>query len=679
MNLQKKHLLIFIFIQTLLSGTSYSQSAQSVKEKTDSLNRITEQWLQFSYIEAEKSSEEALKISSRHIPYSRSHIKAAALRSDVFLHTNRCPEARMLLDSLMKQESQITDPESQVEMYLAQGQYYYTMGRLDSSRICFHKALQIISSSKKILRPKDYLKIGLVYLKSGEKTESIKYFRYADKLIRLNPDPTDSAWLTYSYSQVYYVQRLFPQALEGSSQALQQFQKLQNIRGMAYSELTRGNCYYLDYKEDSAVICYTNSLHYFREMHDVEGMAMNYANLSRSYLDLHQHDSAVYYAEKALETIAEGNYISSKASIYQQLGDIYGEWGRLPEAVESVKKALDIARKANHKITIRDCYKSLSEIFAAMKQFRPAYDNLLAAYRIKDSILSDEFSRQLAEMQTKYETAHKEEQIKSLNRERQLDALLLEKQKAKLQRQKIMLFMSALVLLLSFTALYFYLSRKRVLTRIREKELIREAEENERLRIAKDIHDDLGSGLSRIKFLTELALSRKHGDLETFRETLKTVSGDAAALVDNMKDLVWVMKPENSTLGSLLARIREYIFDYLEDLPIKVHFSMPDEIPEIIISKTVNRNIQMMLKEAVQNVVKHAESEELIIEIKTGPLLEIRIEDKGKGMDPENCKKGNGLHNMKHRAESINADLQIKSAVGKGTEIKLSLDLSHAV
>ena len=231
----------------------------------------------------------------------------------------------------------------------------------------------------------------------------------------------------------------------------------------------------------------------------------------------------------------------------------------------------------------------------------------------------------------------------------------------------MLLVMSLVVATAAIAALYFYFSRKRLLERIREKERIREAEENERQRIAKDIHDDFGSGLSKIKVLSDIASRSANSDIDT----LQSISSTSISLIENMRDLVWAMRPENSTLDSLVARLREYTYDYLENLPITVNFSAPAEIPSVPISKTASRNIQMIFKEAIQNIIKHAQATKVSIDITADSSFTIKIQDNGKGFNSPASSSGNGFRNMHHRAQAIHGSLDIISVPNQGTTLTL--------
>jgi signal transduction histidine kinase len=290
---------------------------------------------------------------------------------------------------------------------------------------------------------------------------------------------------------------------------------------------------------------------------------------------------------------------------------------------------------------------------------------------LSDSLFSEDIAQKFAEQQIKYETEKKEAEIKILKQQEEINSLQIQEQEILLQKRKYLLFASLLVITSLFVVGYFYFSRQKIRAQQQQYLAVKESEENERLRIAKDIHDDLGSGLSKIKFLTELVASKSENNPE-IKSSIKSISETATFLVENMRDLIWALNPENSTLGSLIARIREYSSDYLNDFPIELSFSISDEIPNCKITKEAHRNIFFIVKESLQNIIKHANASivQLTIDI-IDHKLKMTITDNGKGLAKEDNKNGNGLKNIMQRATVINSLVKFNSQQGNGTSISI--------
>jgi signal transduction histidine kinase/ligand-binding sensor domain-containing protein len=215
----------------------------------------------------------------------------------------------------------------------------------------------------------------------------------------------------------------------------------------------------------------------------------------------------------------------------------------------------------------------------------------------------------------------------------------------------------------------YYIKRKIVLKTLElEKQ---QALYLERLRISKDVHDDLGSGLSKISLMAEIA--QTHLANNNAQNEIRHISAVSKDLIDNMRDLIWVLNPENTTLDNMVARIREYCADYLDGTPINAIFDFPDHIPQLAITREAQRNIFSTVKEAINNCVKHADASEVFISLKLeNKMLRIMIKDNGKGITKNNS-MGNGLRNMRQRIELVGGNFLMSSGSGNGTFIDISI------
>lgn len=218
----------------------------------------------------------------------------------------------------------------------------------------------------------------------------------------------------------------------------------------------------------------------------------------------------------------------------------------------------------------------------------------------------------------------------------------------------------------------FY-ARRKVLAKTRELEQ-QHALNMERIRISKDVHDDIGSGLSKISLLSQIANS-KIKDNQALSGDISNISSISKELVDNMRDLIWLLNPENTTLDSLAARIREYSADYLDGMSVGVFFEFPESVPTMSISRNVQRNILLTVKEAINNSVKHARAGIVRIKLTIDKdVLSISISDNGKGFNINSISgRGNGLRNMRHRIETLGGNCDIASETNEGTVIHMSI------
>lgn len=228
-----------------------------------------------------------------------------------------------------------------------------------------------------------------------------------------------------------------------------------------------------------------------------------------------------------------------------------------------------------------------------------------------------------------------------------------------------------------------YVTQKRMQQRLRLLEQ-QSAIERERGRIAKDIHDELGSSLTRIVMLG----LRTHEDIahpdKLAVHTDKIVSS-ARKAVQSLDEIVWAVNPENDTLDGLVGYLNQFGTQFFEGTGVRCRLELPAKLPSLILPAELRHALFLVVKEAMNNVLKHAQASETRIKAsESGGLVEIVIEDNGCGFDPlagGGGRKGNGLANMGKRMAAIGGGFIVHSLPGRGTQLRFTVkvDASPAV
>ena len=228
---------------------------------------------------------------------------------------------------------------------------------------------------------------------------------------------------------------------------------------------------------------------------------------------------------------------------------------------------------------------------------------------------------------------------------------------------------SLLIVTFLILAFRFYYRRKL------EKKLAtlekQQAVEKERTRIATDMHDDLGAGLSRIKFLSE-TIGIKKQQHEPIEEDVNKIREYSHEMIDKMGEIVWALNKKNDTLSDLLSYTRAYAMEYLSQNGIQCKAELPENIPPIFVSGEFRRNIFLILKEALHNIVKHSQASDVSLLIHLNHHLSIELKDNGVGFDKNNTRAfSNGLSNMQARSKEIGGKINIVNK--NGTVVSLSV------
>lgn len=192
--------------------------------------------------------------------------------------------------------------------------------------------------------------------------------------------------------------------------------------------------------------------------------------------------------------------------------------------------------------------------------------------------------------------------------------------------------------------------------------------------IAKDLHDDVGSALSSIAMLSRIAQDGKTKAMMKPEEIYSRIGDTSRRMVDLMDDIVWSVNPDNDRFSNMLIRMREYTAEMLEPNNIDFSFKVSKEIEELRIPMQMRKDYFLIYKEAVNNLAKYSGCTEALIHIeKKQRNIVMIIKDNGRGFDASVITSGNGLRNMKARAEAIHAGIEFKTGKGKGTEITVTI------
>ena len=200
-----------------------------------------------------------------------------------------------------------------------------------------------------------------------------------------------------------------------------------------------------------------------------------------------------------------------------------------------------------------------------------------------------------------------------------------------------------------------------------------QAIEKVRAHIARDIHDEIGAGLTKISLMSRQLLRTVTPD----KNTVSKINEASGNLIQNLSEIVWTINPENDTLQNLIAYTRHYCGNFFDNTTVTCQLDLPELISvptELMISPDVKRNYLFILKEACNNVLKHSSANKFMLELKLkNEGLQIKISDDGKGFSiSDENKFGNGLRNMKKRTEEVKGSFELQSSA-EGTIIQLRL------
>lgn len=201
-----------------------------------------------------------------------------------------------------------------------------------------------------------------------------------------------------------------------------------------------------------------------------------------------------------------------------------------------------------------------------------------------------------------------------------------------------------------------------------------QAIQKERERISHDMHDELGAGISALKLQVEFL--KQKISREEIQEDIRELLHTAESMNLSMREMLWSLNAENDNLGNFVQYLCNYTENFFRKTNVGVHCIYPEINPEKNISSEIRRNLLLCVKEALNNIYKHADADRIRIEFhQFETSFSIDVKDNGKGL-PADLQYGNGFRNMKIRMGNISGKFAVISDKN-GLHIRFSFPVSR--
>ena len=509
-------------------------------------------------------------------------------------------------------------------------------------------------------------RLALVYLNKADGLQNLNKYaatlNYCDTALRYAEKSGNKDRLARIYdimSDVYRTQKQYPQALSHLDKALALYKQMDNIQMTALVYYSKGSIYFNTNKEDSAILYLQRAIFIADSINDIQNLSTYHGELSRIYIKQKKYKEAEVVLQKALVYAKQTGNTVQEAVIHSFLYELYDAQNNLSKAIPAALAAYNILKAGNDLGRRQGITALLADAYYKMGNMVEAFRFLKTSKELNDSLVKMRFNEETAQLQTTFQVAQKDKEIQLLGKDNEI-------QQQKLNQQRFLLFISAVIGLLVFTGIFLFINRNRLQQKMKELEL--------RNQIAADLHDEVGSSLSSIHMLSQMAI-RQPGNDAAQNDILSRMRNNAKETMDKMGDIVWMIKPGEKEENSLKQRIESFAYEISSSKNIDTDLNL-EELENVKLTIAQRKNIYLVFKEAINNAVKYSGTRKIDIIIhKLDKQLTLNIKDYGIGYNPETSGRGNGLSNMKNRAKELNGQLEIFSAPATGTTVQLIVPL----
>ena len=486
-----------------------------------------------------------------------------------------------------------------------------------------------------------------------------RYFLEALRRARQPPQQLTVMGFAYNgLANLHIDQQEYAEAQQRLLQALALTRQTHSLADAALFGSNLGQVLRLREQYAEAGVQLRRALARYRELGQRTGQAHCLEQLGLLALEQQQLPLARAYAQRALalsRALGHDYYVASNLHL---LASIALKSQRAAAAEAAARQSLRYARRLGSRTLVVDNYRMLALAEEQRGRYQPAYRWQQRFHQAHDSLLGDEKTAEVARLRVRYDTDQKEARIRELQQLAQLHELRAAQQRSQL----LAVLLGAALLALALAGGLWYFYQRRRLERVR-------AEERLRTRIATDLHDDVGTLLTRVTMQAELL-----HDVQP-SPALNRLLTNSRAAARTMRDVVWSIDAQADTVGALTDRMR----DYLDQLPaaLSTALCLSDDVdPAVPLAQEQRQHMYLVFKEAVGNALRHARAATcLCVTLRRQPhTLVLEITDDGH-QDPAAPvgRSGLGLRSMARRAAALHGYLEAGPLPGSGFQVRLAI------
>ncbi len=570
----------------------------------------------------------------------------------------------------------------------AYAEYYYNQNNYQSTISYLQKCKQIATKQNdKLLLSKVLNNLSATYSHFGQHRLAIEYGLTAlNSAIELN----DTINLSNRYAtvcRIYHDLRDYPKSIEYGKMGIKYGERYKHANGTIISYNNVASSYSGLFMLDSSKYYQLQALHLALKNNNVFYIYASLINLSMNDFRTGKLSTIKSYSQQLNDLINDYDLKNDKSILAHQTIVNSLEFlaeNKINDAKTELEKGIDYAKVEGNNDALLNVYEMLSKIEYLRHNISDAEKYYFKADSIRQTIYASELNNFTLDLNTKYETQKKQNEIV--------------KQKHEIKNQKIwivILIVSTIILItLSFFIFRYFKQKNTILEKERiiqqqqiyelekEKQLqateaILKGQEEERSRIAKDLHDGLGGLLSGVKY-----------SLNNMKENVILSADNAASFARNidmldtgiqeLRRIAHSMMPENLVKFGLDTALKDYCDAITKTNVLRINYSS-FQMENFKADSSESVIVYRVIQELINNTIKHANASELLVQLsKDGNTLYITVEDNGKGFDTADIQhfKGAGWTNIHNRINYLKGKIDVQSSAAEGTSVNIEIPLA---
>ena len=503
---------------------------------------------------------------------------------------------------------------------------------------------------------KAYNNMAFVYKETGLLEQSLELNFKSLALAEKSKNQDDISTSLNNIGQVYHKYLLdYTKALEYYNKSLALRVQLGNKRDLGLIKNNIASLYADMGRYNDAIATYMESLSLRREAGHKYGVVQTLSNLAYNYFKLGEYDKALAFLRESMDANASLKDQYLQEGIHFNYAEVYNALQKRDSAIFHARLAHDINVQLGNPLDISKSAELLSRLYEIAGEPAKALQYYKIYNSMQDSVVNDQLQKEGVKKELEYAYLKKQNEADQLHAQQ-------------LARKNLFAVILSFLLVTGVVIGFVLRNRYQLKQQLKEVEL--------RNRIAADLHDDVGATLSSISMYSSIVGNQVKSSDPQSAALLGKIISNSKEMIENMSDIVWMIKPGNDSFGNIENRMQHFASEICGSSGINVELTTHANVAQLRLPMELRRDLYLIFKEAVNNAVKYANCSYIHADINTTQhQLTMRIQDNGKGFNVNEASHGNGLRNMRQRAAAHNGTCNITSAPGKGTAITVVLPL----